>query len=271
MKIVDCDVIQDLLPSYKDKISSSSTNKLVEEHLKICENCRKVLESENEEIELENLEETNEEINYLKGYRKSKIITVVFAILLTIDIIVGSFLLLEYILPSAFLETEFFASIDKINIEYMYEFEDRNEKDSIGFYLYSDKYKEIDYSELYEVINDKGQKEIHYVIVAKGLIKPIISKQKIFSSGMIGYTEIEDNVSKIYIEDKRGHSKELWNRDMEIMSREEWIQWYLDSYVPEEIKDKYNMNYDIMYKVHPSTAYYPLTSSWRHLYDIDLK
>lgn len=43
MKLIDCDIIQDLLPSYNDKISSKSTNDLVEEHLQKCENCRMVL------------------------------------------------------------------------------------------------------------------------------------------------------------------------------------------------------------------------------------
>ena len=38
MKIVNCKVIQDLLPSYIDKISSQSTNMLIEEHL--AERCR---------------------------------------------------------------------------------------------------------------------------------------------------------------------------------------------------------------------------------------
>ena len=39
MKYLECYIIQDLLPSFSDKISSKATNKLVEEHLKQCENC----------------------------------------------------------------------------------------------------------------------------------------------------------------------------------------------------------------------------------------
>ena len=40
MNEIDCDVIQDLLPSYSDKVSSNSTNKIVEEHLESCSKCR---------------------------------------------------------------------------------------------------------------------------------------------------------------------------------------------------------------------------------------
>ncbi len=38
MRKVECDVIQDLLPSYIDKISTEATNALVEEHLQTCKN-----------------------------------------------------------------------------------------------------------------------------------------------------------------------------------------------------------------------------------------
>lgn len=43
MKIT-CNVIQDLLPSYVDGILSRDSRELVEEHLKTCEGCRKMLE-----------------------------------------------------------------------------------------------------------------------------------------------------------------------------------------------------------------------------------
>lgn len=40
--VINCDVIQDLLPLYEDDCCSEQTKSLVEEHLATCENCRKL-------------------------------------------------------------------------------------------------------------------------------------------------------------------------------------------------------------------------------------
>lgn len=71
MKEINCDVIQDLLPSYLDKITSESTNRLVEDHLQSCNKCSKILEEMNKKIDAE-LFNQNEKIDYLKGFRKEK-------------------------------------------------------------------------------------------------------------------------------------------------------------------------------------------------------
>ena len=83
---LECDIIQDLLPSYSDKISSKATNKLVEEHLKQCENCKNVLKNMNKEVDVSCLEQ-DEKIDYLKGYNKRKKTVVVLSTLLTIIIL----------------------------------------------------------------------------------------------------------------------------------------------------------------------------------------
>ncbi|MBE5906292.1 MAG: hypothetical protein E7277_05785 [Lachnospiraceae bacterium] len=41
---LDCDVIQDLLPLYVDKVSSESSNELIENHLQNCEKCKMIYE-----------------------------------------------------------------------------------------------------------------------------------------------------------------------------------------------------------------------------------
>ena len=56
MKQINCDVIQDLLPSYSDKMSSNATNTLVEEHLKNCKKCNIALNNMNKEIDAEFIE-----------------------------------------------------------------------------------------------------------------------------------------------------------------------------------------------------------------------
>ena len=57
----DCKIIQDLLPSYSDGITSQETNNYIEDHLKNCVECRDTLKNMNKEIELnENIEQTKE-------------------------------------------------------------------------------------------------------------------------------------------------------------------------------------------------------------------
>ena len=44
MKINDCDIIKDLLPSYVDGLTNETTNAIIEDHLKDCPGCREELE-----------------------------------------------------------------------------------------------------------------------------------------------------------------------------------------------------------------------------------
>ena len=44
IKINDCDIIKDLLPSYADGLTNETTNAIIEEHLNDCPGCREELE-----------------------------------------------------------------------------------------------------------------------------------------------------------------------------------------------------------------------------------
>ncbi len=44
MKLMNCDIIQDLIPSYVDGICSDATKECVEEHVRECNQCRKRIE-----------------------------------------------------------------------------------------------------------------------------------------------------------------------------------------------------------------------------------
>ena len=43
MKINDCEIIKDLLPSYVDGLTNETTNAIIEDHLKDCLGCREEL------------------------------------------------------------------------------------------------------------------------------------------------------------------------------------------------------------------------------------
>ena len=82
----ECDIVGDLLFSYNDGILSNTSKELVEEHLKKCEKCRKILE----EIKQENVEKNQvKEIDFFKSVKKkinkrNVIILVVFIVLMIV-------------------------------------------------------------------------------------------------------------------------------------------------------------------------------------------
>ena len=256
MKLNECDVIQDLLPSYSDKISSNATNKLVEEHLQECKKCRTILKDMNKEVDYEIIENQEEKINYLKGFKRRRKMLITVSIILTILILVFIFIL-NILNQNILIDRLIFVDVNKFNVEYMYLDEStENDNKLLKVYLYSDEYKDMYLTGGYEATTD--DKEIYYKISAKRLPKGV----EFDGSGLEMYFYINDNTEKIYIEDRKHNLKEIWNKDIKVQTEEEWRKWYIDSYVPEEIKQLYKMNYDNI----------PVgTSVWKHLYNANLK
>lgn len=87
----NCEVIQDLLPLYKDEVCSDESKKIVEEHLKECNECSKLMKKLNN-YEVDNiLEEEKESVlrtHEKKTVRKTYMVGMVTAGILTIPIIV---------------------------------------------------------------------------------------------------------------------------------------------------------------------------------------
>lgn len=65
-----CNIIQNLLPSYTDNLTEKETNQYIEEHLKDCTKCQKVLEEMKEKLEVNIKEKAQNEINYMKKFNK---------------------------------------------------------------------------------------------------------------------------------------------------------------------------------------------------------
>lgn len=64
----ECDIVQDLLFSYKDGCLKQGSKEFVEKHLKKCENCAKVYSEMNNEEEQFDIQK--DEIDYLKKIKK---------------------------------------------------------------------------------------------------------------------------------------------------------------------------------------------------------
>lgn len=91
----ECDIVKDLLFSYKDGVLSKTSKEFVEEHLKTCESCNNTLE----EIKQEEKEiKQDKEIDAFKGVRKKitkKNIIISISLIILLIIIVFSLLVFK--------------------------------------------------------------------------------------------------------------------------------------------------------------------------------
>lgn len=201
MKEINCDIIKDLLPGYIDKTSSESTNKLVREHLQKCQNCSIVLADMNRDIDSELLFNQNEQIDYLKGFRKDKIISIIKAILILVIIILVFFLFLQEVVS----KFEFFVDINDLHIEYQSE-EKMNESTIELVFQAIDKKFNLDFK--YEETNGK---DIYIELVGKFTYWSSPSRTYFFAN-------INENTERVFLKDKKGNVKEIWNKDNGVLN-----------------------------------------------------
>ena len=86
-----CEVVRDLLPSYVDGLTNDVSNQAVEQHMKTCENCRKLYREMREPMNGDEVSEINNEqkanfkvpseIDYLKKIRKKNRMRILAAVL----------------------------------------------------------------------------------------------------------------------------------------------------------------------------------------------
>lgn len=92
-----CEVVQDLLPSYVDGLTSDVSNQAVEQHMNNCERCRKLYREMREPVRGEDLSEQNleqmrqkadskmsSEIDYLKKIRRKNRMRILAAVLIVV-------------------------------------------------------------------------------------------------------------------------------------------------------------------------------------------
>lgn len=71
MKINEHKLIQDLLPSYIDGLTSEETNNYIEEHISSCKECDKILNEMKSKLQEENHTNLNDsKINYAKKVKR---------------------------------------------------------------------------------------------------------------------------------------------------------------------------------------------------------
>lgn len=64
-----CKIVRDLLPTYIENLTSDETNIFIEEHLNSCKNCKQIYQDMRNDLDNQNIEDT-EIINEIKEYKK---------------------------------------------------------------------------------------------------------------------------------------------------------------------------------------------------------
>lgn len=89
--MLNCKIIQDLLPLYCDKLTSNESNEAIEEHLHNCESCTAVYESMCEQ-EKDDIKSTDKDIKPLKKIRRSLIFRIIAGTIICGGLLFGAFM-----------------------------------------------------------------------------------------------------------------------------------------------------------------------------------
>ena len=89
----DCEIIRDLLPLYTDDICSIESKKLVENHLKDCNECKDILKTIRKGENSKNSVEKETMANFYNKIKKSKIKAIIISLIVFVIVV----LLIKYI------------------------------------------------------------------------------------------------------------------------------------------------------------------------------
>ncbi len=129
-KNMDCRIIQDLLPSYVDGLTSDYTNQVIEEHMKQCEPCKEMLERMQEpEKHIDSIEK---EVDYMKKVRSRMsrlLITALIAVAFLIIGAIAGLLIYNRVTPKSYQDIFANSKVESIEMTHLssgtqYEFAD---------------------------------------------------------------------------------------------------------------------------------------------------
>ena len=81
----DCKIVQDLLPNYIEGLTNAETNNFIEEHFNECDECKKVLENMQKNVEVNTTIKDKKAVRYFKKYRnKLRVLRIILLIIIVI-------------------------------------------------------------------------------------------------------------------------------------------------------------------------------------------
>lgn len=109
----NCDIVKDILPLYVDGVVSEETKELVEEHLRVCENCKKELEDLTQMLPKLKVD-VEEEVEVFKKVKsqinRKKYIAASISIALTLMVVVIGYMIYE----NVGVVNEYFTPMDEV-------------------------------------------------------------------------------------------------------------------------------------------------------------
>lgn len=91
-----CGVVRDLLPSYVENLLGEEAKEAVDRHLETCPECRE--RKEDMAAPAEEAAEPEKEVDYLKRVKKGTVHKIVLAVVCTVLLVVGGYLLKEFVI-----------------------------------------------------------------------------------------------------------------------------------------------------------------------------
>ena len=101
-----CEIVEDLMPSYIDGLTSEVTNKAVREHLSQCDKCKAKLDTMSEPCSEDKIEQEKKEIDFLKKNRRKNIRTKLISVIAVILVATIIICILPYTERGHFTEDE---------------------------------------------------------------------------------------------------------------------------------------------------------------------
>jgi len=84
----NCNIVQDLLPNFIEKLTKEETNNFIKEHLKECNECKIILEDMEKDLKFDNSKKAKKDIKYIKKYsKKLRMLKIILLIILIFVVI----------------------------------------------------------------------------------------------------------------------------------------------------------------------------------------
>ena len=107
-----CELVEDLMPSYIDGLTSEVTNGALREHLAHCDRCKAKLENMKEPYSQDKIEAEKKEIDFLKKTRKRNIKAVIFSIISVVLVAAIAFCTLPYMESKRLCELDIYYDLE---------------------------------------------------------------------------------------------------------------------------------------------------------------
>lgn len=110
-----CELVEDLMPSYIDALTSDVTNKAIREHLAQCDKCKNKLDNMKEPCSEDKIEAEKKEIDFLKKNRRKNIRTKLLSLLAVVLVVAIAVCTLPYIESERLFESDIYYDLEVEN------------------------------------------------------------------------------------------------------------------------------------------------------------